>query len=121
MGFNLKLLLRSLVFAFIFSLICFFLLALVLSFSNLSESIIRPSSYIIMIISIVFGSGYVTRRVEKNGWLYGGITGLLYVLILIIIGAFTGKGLILDTFLISRLFMGAITGIVGGMLGINLR
>ena len=40
---------------------------------------------IVMIISITIGSIYVAIKVEEKGWINGGIIGVLYFLILIIV------------------------------------
>ena len=118
---SISLFLKGIVFALLFSLVCFLILSIILSFTNISENIIKPASYIVMIISIVLASGYVAQRVNKKGWIYGGITGLLYILVLTIIGAFTGGGFILDQLFVSRILIGIVAGSIGGILGINLR
>ena len=120
-NFKLIILLKGVVLAFIISLLCFFILSIILSFTNASEKIIQPTSYIVVIISIVMAGGYVAQRVEKKGWIHGGLTGLLYILILTIIGHFTGSGLIFNKYLISRILLGIVPGSIGGILGINLK
>ncbi len=120
-SFSISLLLKGIVFAFLFSLLCFLILSIILSFTSISESIIKPASYIVMIVSIVIASGYVAQRVNKKGWIHGGVTGLLYILVLTIIGYFTGGGFIFDQLLISRILLGIVAGSIGGILGINLK
>ena len=73
-----------------------------------------------IIISVVFAGGYVAQRMEKRGWTWG-ITGLLYILILTIIGHFTGSGFVFNKLFISRILLGIFPGIIGGILGINLK
>ncbi len=120
-NFYIGFILRGLIFGFLLSLICFLIISIILSFSSISESIIKPSSYIIMVVSIVIASGYTSRKVDKNGWLYGAITGLLYVIILTIAGMITSGGFSLEQIMISRVLMGLIAGTIGGILGINLK
>lgn len=120
-NYKLTLLLKGIFLAFLFSLICFFILSIILSFTSASEKIIQPTSYIVIIISVVFAGGYVAQRMEKRGWIHGGITGLLYILILTIIGHFTGSGFVFNKLFISRILLGIFPGIIGGILGINLK
>lgn len=120
-NFSIWLILKGMIFAFLFSLICFLILSLILTFTNISESIIKPASYIIMIISIVVGSGYVAQRVDKRGWMHGAITGLLYIIILSIMGILTGGGMVLGQLFFSRIIIGIVAGGIGGILGINLK
>ena len=58
-NYKLTLLLKGVFLAFLFSLICFFILSIILSFTSASEKIIQPTSYIVIIISVVFAGGYV--------------------------------------------------------------
>lgn len=74
-----------------------------------------------MIISIVIASVYVALKVDKNGWLYGALTGLLYIIILTIISMIAIGGFSLNQILISRILMGLIAGAIGGILGINIK
>ncbi len=120
-NFHIGFVLKGLILGFLFSLICFLILSIILSLSNVSENFIKPASYIIMILSIVLGSVYASRKVEKNGWLYGAITGLLYIIILIIINIITSNTFSLQQIMVSRILMGLIAGTIGGILGINLR
>src|SRR5690554_6253669 len=120
-SFRINLYLKGIVLAFLFSLLCFLILSIILSFTSISESIIKPASYIVMIISIVIASGYVAQRVNKKGWIHGGVTGLVYILVLSIIGLFTGGGFIFNQLLLSRIILRLVAGSIGGILGINLK
>lgn len=120
-NFSIGYILKGLVLGFLFSLICFLILSIVLSLTSVSENIIKPSSYIVMIISIVIASAYVALKVDKNGWLYGAITGLLYIIILTIISMIAIGGFSINQILISRVLMGLIAGAIGGILGINIK
>lgn len=119
--FSISYILKGLVLAFLFSLVCFLILSIVLSLTSISENIIKPSSYIVMIVSIVIAGIYVAMKVDKNGWLYGSITGLLYIIILTIISMIVIGGFSLNQILISRVLIGIIAGAIGGILGINIK
>lgn len=120
-NYSIRLILKGMVIAFLFSLISFLILSLLLTLTNISEGIIKPTSYIVMIISIVIGSGFVAQRIDKKGWMHGAITGLLYIIILTIIGIFTGEGLVFGQLFLSRIIIGIVAGGIGGILGINLK
>lgn len=70
---------------------------------------------IILLLLIGF---YVARNVERNGWLNGAMAGLLYMIILILLGSIS-----LPLSLSNIIFMALlalILGGIGGILGINL-
>ncbi|MCL4426222.1 MAG: TIGR04086 family membrane protein [Firmicutes bacterium] len=73
------------------------------------------------LISVVLGGWYAARRAETSGWLHGGVTGVVYVLIALTLGlALYSVPFILVTSL-KRLGAGFLLGALGGVLGVNLR
>ncbi len=73
-----------------------------------------------MMLSISSGSIYVARRIKERGWINGGMVGIGYYLILIILNFIFLKPLVLDIFSISKLVLACIIGIIGGIIGINI-
>ncbi|MEJ6951649.1 TIGR04086 family membrane protein [Natronospora cellulosivora (SeqCode)] len=68
----------------------------------------------VVIILTIIGI-YVARRVDRNGWLNGGLAGIIYMIILILLGTITmpiSLGRIIFLVLIG-LFIGSIGGIIG--------
>jgi putative membrane protein (TIGR04086 family) len=70
-------------------------------------------------VAVIAGSSQTGKRMGRSGWLNGGITGLAYVIILLILA------MLLDMRLTPRsliaLFAGFTLGAVGGVLGVNRR
>ncbi len=114
-------LLKGVVLSFSATLVLIVLMSIILTYSNLSEGVIPVINSIIMILSIALGSIYMSLKVNKKGWLNGAVVGLLYIIILIIIGSIFIDTFKLDSFILLRSVISIITGIVGGMIGINLR
>ncbi|MEW5921969.1 MAG: TIGR04086 family membrane protein [Bacillota bacterium] len=111
----LKGLLRSLLVSFAFIL----LITMLIYLSPLPEWIVPYLVVVGMLASIISGSMYVGRRVETKGWLRGGITGLLYIVVILVLSHFLNLGPDSGMSLLSRLFLGFSFGCVGGILGIN--
>ena len=116
-NFSIWLILKGMIFAFLFSLICFLILSLILTFTNISESIIKPASYIIMIISIVVGSGVAQSRQGDGCMVHYRITLYYYT--------FHYRHPYrwwygTRTTIFSRIIIGIVAGGIGGILGINL-
>ena len=76
---------RGLLRAFLLSLIFLLLSTAALYFSLLSEAFVPYFVFGAIILSILSGSIYVGKRTDEKGWLRGGITGLFYVLVLLIL------------------------------------
>lgn len=116
-----KHLFKALVLSYILTLILILIMSLLLTYTSLKESNIPLLNTIIMIISISFGGLYIAIKVEENGWLNGGILGILYFLILVFLNYLFVKPFTFDIFSISKFLISLITGIIGGVLGINLK
>ncbi|GGA40325.1 hypothetical protein GCM10007416_11620 [Kroppenstedtia guangzhouensis] len=62
------------------------ILAVLLRFSAVAEADLPYFTYGINGVALLSGGWLAGRRAGYKGWLYGGITGILYVLIILIIG-----------------------------------
>lgn len=113
-------LLKSLLIAYIITGVLILLFSLLLTYSSLQENKIPLLNTVVMIISIASASIYAAIMVKEKGWLIGGIIGICYYIILIILNFVFLKTLALDVFSIGKLILASITGMVGGMIGINL-
>lgn len=113
-------LLQGLLLAFIITAVLIFISSVIITYTNISESKMNLLNTIVMIISITSGSIYVAIKAKEKGWINGGILGLCYFLIILLINIVFLKPFTFDIFLISRLIISVIMGIIGGIIGINL-
>ncbi len=113
-------LLKGLLLAYIITCVLILFFSILLTYSTLRESKMPLLNTIIMIISVTSGSIYVAKMVKEKGWINGGIVGVGYYLILILINFIFLKPLVLDIFSISKLAISGITGVIGGVIGINI-
>ena len=113
--------LKSLILSFIFTLFLLLIVSLLLTYTPLKESTIPLLNTIIMIISITVGSIYISIKIGEKGWLNGGVIGILYFLILVLLNYLFIKPFIFDIYSISKFFISLATGIIGGMIGINIK
>ena len=80
----------------------------------------NPVIFSITGISILIGSMTSTKSIKKNGIINGGIVGLIYILILYIISSLFVSGFSITLNSIFMLAIGTITGITGGIIGVNI-
>lgn len=115
-----SIMLRSIMIGYIFSLICFLILAVLITFTNLSENIVPLITQIIIITGLVITGASAALRAGNRGWLYGVITGLGYIVILLLISSIAIDGFTLDRYAAAKIVLGVVVGAIGGMIGINL-
>lgn len=106
--------------AIIFSIIVLTIFAILLTYTNIPESTITPVVLTITGVSILIGSTISTRKIKKNGLLYGGAVGLIYIILLYITSSISISGFSLSSGSFIMLVVGAITGMIGGIIGVNL-
>lgn len=106
--------------AIIFSIIVLTIFAILLTYTNIPESTITPVVLTITGVSILIGSTISTRKIKKNGLLYGGAVGLIYIILLYITSSISISGFSLSSGSFIMLAVGAITGMIGGIIGVNL-
>lgn len=113
-------LLAGLLTVWLLVLIGSFVTALVLNYTNVQEQHFNYFSYTINSLALLVGGWISGRRSERKGWYYGGLTGLLYAVIVFFIGLLAFDTPIDWNNLI--LFIGAVlVAAVGGMIGVNTR
>lgn len=111
---------KGCLFAMILSIILLTIYALLLANTAISENTMMPVVLMITGISILIGGTVSSRRMKKNGLIYGGIVGLVYVLTLYLASSISVVGFSLSANSFIMLGVGVITGIIGGIIGVNL-
>lgn len=106
--------------SFIITLITIFIFSMILTYTDVSESIIPISIVIFTFISILIGSIISMRHVSKNGLINGAIIGSTYVLLLYFISSILNTGFSFNIYTVIMLITGIISGIVGGIIGVNI-
>lgn len=112
--------LKSLAICFIISFIMIVVYALILSFSSVSDISMSKVTQAILIISIAISSIYGSKKLRQRGWMFGMVLGLLFSLLLIPFAMTFGQSVAFDLYLIAKLFVSAVVGAIGGIIGVNL-
>jgi putative membrane protein (TIGR04086 family) len=108
----------GMVYAFITMAISSLIYSLVLTFTNQSEDSLSLFAYLIHALAIFIGSYACGKRINNKGWYHGGILGLVYALIIILIGFLSmDNGISFQTLL--AVAVAYLLGAIGGILGVN--
>ncbi len=106
--------------AVILTVIMLLLFAVVLTFTDVSEKIASIIYLLITILSIMYGTIYSVRKINKKGWLIGLVISIIYMVIIYIISIVSGNTLTFGTDRFIRILLALILGMLSGMLGINI-
>lgn len=105
----------------IFTLVLLFIFSIILTYTNISENVISPVIIVISAISILIGSSISTIKIKKNGLLNGLLVGLIYMLFIYILSSIINNNFSLNGTSIVMIASGVITGMIGGIVGVNLK
>ena len=107
--------------AILLSLILLVILALLLAYTNVPESIITPTIIVISALSILIGSFISSIKIKKPGIINGGIVGGIYIITLYILSSMVQKDFGINTYAIIMIISSILAGCVGGVVGVNMK
>ena len=110
---------KGLVISFIVTLITIFIFSILLTYTNISESVIPTVIIVLTFVSILIGAIISMKKTLKNGLINGAIIGGTYVILLYLISSFLNTGFALNAYAIGMIIAGTIAGIVGGIIAVN--
>ncbi|KPU28010.1 hypothetical protein TR13x_01285 [Caloranaerobacter sp. TR13] len=113
--------LKGVLISIVISIICIVILAVILTYTSLSESVVPILNSIVMIVSITIGAIYSSIRIKRKGWFNGAIVGLLYFILLILVSYIFIRSYKFNSHVIIKGIVALLTGAVGGMIGVNLK
>ncbi|MGC5327983.1 TIGR04086 family membrane protein [Brevibacillus sp. SYSU BS000544] len=109
----------GLLFTFGLVLIGSLLTALLLQFTDLRENSLPYFTYAINTIGLLIGGIVTGRKCGAKGWYYGGLTGLAYFTLVLLIG-FLGFDAPLQLMTLLYLIGAFVVSAMGGAIGVNM-
>lgn len=112
--------LSGLFYSFFWMMVGALLLSSLLWSSGMKEQSLSHYIYVVHAVAAAFGGLVSGKRSGRRGWYHGGLTGILYGLMIIIIGflALDSSLRLGDLLLIAAVVA---SGAIGGMFGVNLK
>ena len=94
--------------------------ALLLTFTSISDTYLPFISYFITVLSILVGGFVSGKRSGEKGWYYGGITGTIYGILLVII-TFLAFEMDINFRSLILVVLTFLFGAFGGIFGVNAK
>lgn len=111
--------LKGSIVAIVITLIILFIFALLLAYTNMSETMITPVVIVASSISILIGSILSSRKIRKQGLINGGFVGLIYVITIYLLSSMIQKDFGINTYTIIMIVACILAGCLGGIIGVN--
>ena len=113
---------KGIIISVIFTFICLFIFSCLLVYTDIREDLIQPVIIVTTGISILIGSMIGNRKQNKNGIINGGVIGLIYMLVIYLISSIiNGGNFNLNIQSIMMIGIGLIGGMIGGIIGVNIK
>ena len=116
-----KFIVKGILISLVFTLIALIILSLVLTYSNVSESIETSGIIVINIISILLGSSFGTLNEKNKGMLKGLLVGGIYICIIYIISSILSMKISLSINSAIIIITSLLAGGFGGIIGVNVK
>lgn len=107
--------------ALILTIIMLTIYAALLANTNISENTMLPVLIGITGVSILIGSAIISTNIKKNGIINGALVGLIYIFSLYILSSILTGIFILNINSIILIIVCIFTGIIGGIVGVNMK
>ncbi len=103
----------------ILTLFMFSIFAMLLTYTSVNDSNIDSVVYTVIIASAFLSGFYTARKAHGKGWFTGGLTALIYALIIMSLIYLSSKGIAFDKNTLKFLLVCLLSGSIGGIIGIN--
>jgi putative membrane protein (TIGR04086 family) len=109
--------LYGLTYALFWAVIGAIVVTMLAHFGNLSNRGLVIGAYLIHCISVLIGAMAGSRAASDRGWYYGGLVGLIYALIMVLLSLLIYSSFSFDAAGLFRVLIMALIGAFGGILG----
>ena len=101
------------------TLVLLIIFSIILTYTDVSESVMPTVIIIVTAFSILIGSQISTSKIKKNGIINGASVGVVYILFLYLISSLVTKNFSLNNYSIIMMVTSLLIGGVGGVIGVN--
>ena len=119
---TIRILLKSVKFiilSYIISLILLLVLAAVIVYTDISETISNPAVSIITLSGAFISSFLTAKNLTSRGWLFGFVTGIFNIAFLFALGTLLTSSAFFTVPKIMFMLYGGMCGAIGGIIGVN--
>lgn len=116
-----KCIFKSIIGCIIVTLLSIAVFSFILANTNLNDNYIKPVLVGITFFSVSINSFVALKKLKSKGLIYGLIIGITYSLILIFTSFFLNSGILFSIYSYIQIIICIISGILGGILGVNIK
>ncbi|MBQ3111146.1 MAG: TIGR04086 family membrane protein [Clostridia bacterium] len=119
--FNLGRIMKTVLTAFLITVILMGILAVVICYTPISEEAVTPSVYALNYFSVFMAGLFSAAKAKKRGFITGGLAGGLYMFLVYALGYILFGGIEFTKSVLMNIIYCVALGVAGGVVGINLK
>ncbi|MDI6602164.1 MAG: TIGR04086 family membrane protein [Thermoanaerobacteraceae bacterium] len=117
---SIKNVIEGVLIGYVLAIVIFLIYGIVLSFTSVSEETMPSVTKVVSGITIFLSGLLSARKIKGRGWLYGGLAGFIYIILLLILSVIFLKGFQFNSNVLLDIAIAILIGALGGILGINI-
>lgn len=106
--------------SYLLAIILLCIVSVILAYTNVSDNMLLTFVFVIVVVTTLIGSTLLARKTKKRGLLCGLIFGLIYFAIIYLISVIFYNGFVFNNTVAMYLLMCSVSGIIGGVVGVNI-
>ncbi len=110
----------SLCMSFLLATVFLTISAAIFAYTNIEDRYLETFVLAIVMLSVMMGAIFLSKKIKEKGIINGGLFGFLFCLIVYLISCLGYTGLIISNTLFIYLGISFLSGIVGGIIGVNV-
>lgn len=118
---NIKQYTKFLILSYTIAIILLSLSATLFAYTNINDNLINIFVFVIIVITNLLGSLFLSRKIKKRGLITGLLFGIIYFLIIYLMTSIFYTGFFINKAAGLYLLITSISGMVGGIIGVNVR
>lgn len=119
-GFTIGAIMRGLFISLLFGFVVLILFTIVLSLMGTRPTDVPLTIVMLSYLAVLIGSITTGRHSSNRGWLTGGLTGVLFMILLMLFFAMIPESVLSWPLALIRIACAFPVGAIGGMLGVNI-
>lgn len=116
-----SIIIKGSIIAIILTIILLTIYAAILSSTNMSEDSMKIVIMVIVGMSILIGSSFANIKIKRRGIINGAIIGFVYIMIIYLLSSIITGMFYLNINSVIMICISIITGMIGGIIGVNVK
>ena len=112
---------KFLILSYTIAIVLLCLSSFIFAYTKINDSLINIFVFVIIVVTNLIGSTLLSRKIKKRGLLMGLLFGIIYFSIIYFLTAILYTGFFVNKAVGLYLLMSSVSGVVGGVIGVNIR